>query len=898
MNEIFKDPIGNYILPFFWQHGEKEEVLREYMGAIQECGIQAVCIEARPHPDFLGDGWWHDMDIILEEAIRRNMKVWILDDAHFPTGMAGGKMKEADISLQKQYIMFKRLEVSGPTPQVCMNISAFAATRQNPLEMMMTPPMFFDQDKIWYEDDSLMKVLAYRCTELEQVESSYLDLTDKVEEGMLEWDIPEGRWAIFILYLTRNGGGKNGYINMLDEDSCRVQIKEVYEPHYEHYKEYFGTTIAGFFSDEPCIGNCSGFAFDESIGRKKMPLPWNQDMPMLLTKAFGEDYLSLLPALWTEFDKKELTAKIRYTYMDAVTTLVGKNFSEQIGVWCEERNVEYIGHIVEDNNQHSRLGSSQGHFFRSMAGQHMSGIDDIGGQVMPEGEHVKRPDMLGKGATGEFYHFELGKLGSSYAHIDPKKQGRAMCEIFGAYGWSEGVRLEKYLTDHFIVRGINHFVPHAFSPKEFPDPDCPPHFYAGGNDPLYRHFGMLMKYMNRMCHLINGGLHVAPAAVLYHGEAEWTGKCMFNEMVACELMEHQIDLDIIPSDVFASPEKYKMTFDSELKVNGEKYQVFIVPYAEYITKEVADFVLQAAAQDFLVVFVNDYPSGICNWDELQSQELIAKIKVSRTVVIGLDDLSRYLREKQLVDLVIEPEFKQLRYYHYEKKGCTYYLINNESIGKVFEGKIHVPVTGKVVLYDGMADRLWQVESKKVSDGTDIFLKLKPFELVVIVFDEDLDTASLPKWSQNLNKSTSLEGKWKVSVAEALEYPNYHYVTDMEPLSNFGKVLPDFSGFICYEKEFEYGSLTGKEILTIEDAYEGVEVFINEQNAGMVICPPYQFEIGNLLQKGKNYIHIEVATTLYKKTMAMGQWGLNAIPGAPQAPTGIIGKVEIFTEEDI
>ena len=56
---------SNYILPFFWQHGETEDVLREYMGVIHGCGIGAVCVEARPHPDFAGPGWWHDMDIIL-----------------------------------------------------------------------------------------------------------------------------------------------------------------------------------------------------------------------------------------------------------------------------------------------------------------------------------------------------------------------------------------------------------------------------------------------------------------------------------------------------------------------------------------------------------------------------------------------------------------------------------------------------------------------------------------------------------------------------------------------------------------------------------------------------------------------------------------------------------------
>ena len=55
-----------------------------------------------------------------------------------------------------------------------------------------------------------------------------------------------------------------------------------------------------------------------------------------------------------------------------------------------------------------------------------------------------------------------------------------MCEAFGAYGWNEGLKMMKWITDHLIVRGINHLVPHAFDPKEFPDFDCPPHFYAHG----------------------------------------------------------------------------------------------------------------------------------------------------------------------------------------------------------------------------------------------------------------------------------------------------------------------------------------------------------------------------------------------------------------------------------
>lgn len=52
-----------------------------------------------------------------------------------------------------------------------------------------------------------------------------------------------------------------------------------------------------------------------------------------------------------------------------------------------ERNagVEYIGHLIEDDNHHTRTGSSPGHYFRGLAGQDMAGIDDISNQVFPQG---------------------------------------------------------------------------------------------------------------------------------------------------------------------------------------------------------------------------------------------------------------------------------------------------------------------------------------------------------------------------------------------------------------------------------------------------------------------------------------------------------------------------------
>ena len=73
IQKLLKGEWENHILPFFWQHGEDEKTLRKYMEAIDGANCRAVCVESRPHPDFCGEKWWTDMDVILDEARKRCM---------------------------------------------------------------------------------------------------------------------------------------------------------------------------------------------------------------------------------------------------------------------------------------------------------------------------------------------------------------------------------------------------------------------------------------------------------------------------------------------------------------------------------------------------------------------------------------------------------------------------------------------------------------------------------------------------------------------------------------------------------------------------------------------------------------------------------------------------------
>lgn len=884
ITEALRGENGNYILPFLWEHGEPEAVIREEIEKIWECGIGALCVEARPHPDFCGPGWWRDLGVILDECKKREMKVWILDDAHFPTGYANGLVAKKYPQHSKRYFKLTAADACGPMPGASydarglLNQSAGPGGMLDFLEAGLLKPEL-------PQDDFLYAAAAYPVEPDGTLGEGTL-LTGLVEDGVLHWDVPEGLWKLYLVTVTRTGGGKTSYVNWIDADSAALQIEGVYEPHWEHFREEFGETLAGFFSDEAEIGNCAGYNFDESIGRKEMPLPYSAELCSMMERELGGDWAKYLPVLWRPLADKAQTAKVRKAYMDAVSKLVSRNFTEALGSWCKAHGVEYIGHIIEDNNQHSRLGCSIGHFFRALSGQHMSGIDDIGNQVVFGGERGTRDG--GVRGDGEFYHYALGKLGSSLGHIDPKKQGRTMCEIFGAYGWNEGTRLMKWLTDHFLARGVNVFVPHGFSPKEFPDPDCPPHFYARGNNPMYRPFGLLMRYMNRMCHVLSGGVHRCKAAILYHGESEWMGDAMFLQKPARELAERQIDFDILPSDTWSPEDPYGFSFaDGVLKVNRETYRCLVIPRADFLPLDAARFAGRAAQAGFPVYLVDALPLGVAGGTAEENAAALAGLNACR--VLPLERLAEELAEAGMEEVTLSPRFSMLRVYHYEKASQLYFL-NNESPSETFRGTAVLPAAGVPVQYDAYENVLRAVPYERVGNTCVVTLELAPYESVLLSMEDAVPAeAALP--SALHGEDFPVKGPWKVSYAGAKEYPEFSGEEVLETPGNISRLHPDFAGTIRYETAFRFSGTPGSAFLELPEAFEFAEAWLNGEKLGSLLCPPYRFSCGQALKAGENQLVLEITNTLdHQVKPAPGPF--SAIPVT--APSGLLGNPVIHT----
>jgi hypothetical protein len=611
--------------------------------------------------------------------------------------------------------------------------------------------------------------------------------------------------------------------------------------------------------------------YDATLGREEVDLPWNDGLPKLLAEKSGipeEKIYLLLPALWHEI--QGYTPVVRETYMEAVTEAYRSNFSGMLGDWCRERGVLYIGHVIEDQNAHQRLGRGGAHFFRALEGQDMAGCDIVLHQMIPgltDFEHTAA--LRGNRANPEFFNYTLPKLASSQAHIDPWKKGRAMCEVYGAFGWATGIPGMKYITDLMLVGGINHFVPHAFTPK-YPDPDCPPHFYAKGQNPQFPMFGKLMGYMQRTSHALSGGVHQAQVAVYYNAEAEWAGgKRMLQQKVCTVLTRRQIDFDLIPQDTVCAATAVR---DGKLWVNEESYGALVVPYSQYLPEKLLTAMGAMADAGLPVWFVDGYPDA--------SSELRPVAELLKNAgTVPLAELTDKLIISGLRGLHPATDCPALRYFHVKRNGQDVFLLWNEDIFQEIDTRIALPASGKAVLYDAWKNAAFRAEQV----GSTVRIRLCPAEALILTFDDGDQT--LPAFDYGAGARQALSLAWKLSLRKMGENNFAEY--PMEGLGNLARWNPGFSGVMRYEAQWDVEDPEAWSTLELTEVGETAQLWVNGIDCGCVVARPYRFDLKGALKKGNNQICIEVISNIaYKERDKFSTY-------LPLPLTGLAGPVFVI-----
>ena len=881
-----QNPQEKYHMPFFSiPEGSSRDEMHSRLKALKDAGVESF-IGAVRSSEYMGWAFWKDMDIMIDEVQKLGMSFWIQDEQNFPTGEANGWVKKRRPDLGKEFIKARYTDAVGPLSGASFNLYYWLdPNNRNDIRRYLVETPLEGSDAGLQtilrnvpkleRPNELIQVVAYRKNgEDGSIYGDPVDLNANVKEGYIFWDVPEGFWRIFIIMKTYYSTGRRIYINVINQESVRLLIDALYEPMYDRYAKHFGKTFKGFFTDEPEFGNDAGYgaARNTGIGKQILPLPWCSEMSEIMRKTLGDDYYLYLPALWYDAGSI-LNAKIRYIYMDCATKLYQKNFTEQIGQWCREHGCLYTGHLHEDADQHARLGSGTGHFFRSMAGQDISGIDFVRDNLLPGFDSVNYA-WCSRSTDGEEFTYATSKLGSSLAHITPGMKGRALCETFGAYESIHGLKHLKWACDHMLSRGINHMMANFRKTRGF---------FTGTYNPQYQYYSVLTQYLTRVCNLLNGGIHSAPVAVLYHAEAEWAGQYMNSARPIKKLAQAQIDCDIIPTDVFSERDYFK-TFlkDGLLHINDEIYMALVIPYSEYITATLAKFIMEANNVNFPVIFIENLPTGLANIAGNEGDKLMDA--VNRCKVVPLEQTGLIVREMGLYHIEITPQEDGLRYYRYINNGITIYMLFNENAYLPISTQVTFPETSACVLYDALSNRFYDPNAK-VASKTTIEVTLSPYETCYIIFG-DVQGINLSE-IRKLNKRIPLVSEWFLAKAEAEENAKFNKSVRLDKLENLGAPgkYQTFDGVLNYSTEFVMSNITGKVSLDLGMVYETAQVWVNEVESGIRISPPYIFEIDGLLKEGVNKLRVVVTGT-----------GRNGDSETSMfEPLGLIGDVALLIE---
>lgn len=79
------------------------------LDAFVEAGLDGVVVHPRNYPDtprYLSEEYLRQLSMVIEEAKRRDLAVWIYDENGWPSGSAGGRMLEAHPEVAQQWLEF------------------------------------------------------------------------------------------------------------------------------------------------------------------------------------------------------------------------------------------------------------------------------------------------------------------------------------------------------------------------------------------------------------------------------------------------------------------------------------------------------------------------------------------------------------------------------------------------------------------------------------------------------------------------------------------------------------------------------------------------------------------------------------------------------------------------
>lgn len=448
--DAFKNPPIEYrpIPLWFWNNStiHEEELKTQFQQMIAKDGYGGCAILPfgnQFRPEYLSNDYFALYEKAIKEAEKAGVQMSLYDEYGFPSGSMGA--------------------INGDdTPRFMNKYPNETIKRLDKVEYAVSPGETFSQP---LPKGELMAALA-----MDTVTSKRISLRNNIQNGKVNWTIPQGAWKVFFFVCVKDGDPNVDY---LSPDAVKLFIKETHEAYYQRFPTAFGKTITSTFFDEPTMYRAGG----------RM---WTNDFNVKFTKQYGFSPELLYPALWRTIGDD--TAAARNYLFGFRSQLYAEGFMKTIQEWSQAHGIQSTGH--QDQEEILNPVSVSGDLM--LCGKYMDipGIDKIGGG---------RP-------TEQFY-----KVVSSSAYNWDKSF--VMSETYGAMGNISVQTLYTIAMEQY-AKGVNHLIPHAVWYNDRSVTFLPELSYR---NPLYnKDLPDFNKFLSRLNYLLaREGRHVADIALIY-----------------------------------------------------------------------------------------------------------------------------------------------------------------------------------------------------------------------------------------------------------------------------------------------------------------------------------------------------------------------------------------------
>lgn len=741
-------------------------------------------------------------------------------------------------------------------------------------KMFQTPLPMWD-DYLWEKQPAVSNASLMVSSD------AIKNVTEFSKNGVLDWEVPEGKWVIRRMAMLPTGVTNSPAA----PEATGPEIDKMSKKHVAfHFDAFIGDILKRIPEADRKTFKVVVQDSYETGGQN-----WTDDMISVFKERYGYDPVPYLPVL--------------------EGTVVGNPDISDRFLWDLRRLIadrvsyDYVGGLRDVCHQHGLTTwlENYGHWgFPGEFLQYGGQSDEIAGEFWSEG------------SLGDIEN----RAASSCGHIYGKRRVWAESFTSGGPAFGRYPYQMKQRGDRFFTEGINSSLLHVYIHQPFEDREPGLDAWFGNEfnrkNTWFSQMDVFTGYLKRCNFMLQRGDYVADVAYFIGEDApKMTGICT-PELPA------GYSFDYINGEVLlqrASVEDGRIVLPS-----GMKYRLLVLPQLETMRPEILQKIKELLQAGACVIgpapkyspSLSDYPAADRKVQALASELWGDQTESVRTIGKGRLFMPATSLQPVLEALNVKPDMRvnsgtPVLFIHRATDEGDIYFISNQSETPV-DINPSFRVAGKLPeLWNPLTAEIRLLPEFTCADGvTTVPVRLEGFESSFIIFrkkgtpakttarnypvKEVLATVSSP-WQVDFEKG-------KRGPEEAVTFPALQDWTESTDPS-----IRYFSGKAIYTNRITLDELPQKALyLDLGKVMVMAKVKINGQYVGGVWTTPYRLPVGDFLRKGENLIEVEVVNNWRNRLIGdaslpekeRGTW-TNVNPWNADSPlqsSGLIGPVEI------